>query len=134
MSDQRPEISVKNKYWIPKYRYLELKNFCLQYPEWKLALNSITLLQANSQNFTSGNFSDPTSAIALKRNEYSSKISVIEQTAKEADDALYRWLIKGITGSYGYDYLKYQMNMPASRSMYYNRYRKFFFILDKKRN
>lgn len=29
----RPETSKKNKYWIPRHRYHELKHFCLQYPE-----------------------------------------------------------------------------------------------------
>lgn len=27
----RPEISVKNRYWLPKHRYYELYHFCLQY-------------------------------------------------------------------------------------------------------
>lgn len=129
----RTELSTKNKYWIPKHRYLELKNFCLQYPDWKLALNSITLLKANSQISSSGNFSDPTETIALKRDNYLQKISMVEDTAKESDYTLYQWLIKGITGPYGYDYLKYQLNIPASRDMYYDRYRRFFWILDKKR-
>ena len=31
----RPELSSKNKYYIDKHRYYELKHFCLQYPEWK---------------------------------------------------------------------------------------------------
>lgn len=129
----RTEISVKNKYWIPKHRYLELKNFCLQYPDWKLALNSISFLKANFEISPSGNFSDPTMEIVCKRDHYQQNINLIENTAKEADYALYQWLIKGITGPHGYDYLKYQLNIPASRDMYYDRYRKFFFILDKKR-
>lgn len=133
MNEQRSVLSPKNKYWIPKHRYLELKNFCLQYPEWKLALNSITVLQAHSQIFSSGNFLDPTQAICLKRNDYAQKISMIEDAAKEADYAISKWIIKGVTGSYSYDYLKYQLELPASRDLYYDRYRKFFWILDKKR-
>ena len=134
MSDQRSEISVKNKYWIPKHRYLELKNFCLQYPDWKLALNSISFLKTFSEFSPSGNFSNPTYEITKKRIEYMEKISMIEQAAKESDELLWSWLIKGVTGSYSYDYLKYQLNIPASRSTYYDRYRKFFFILDKKKS
>lgn len=33
----RPELSEKNKYWLEKHRYYELKHFCLQYPLWKQA-------------------------------------------------------------------------------------------------
>lgn len=130
---QRSVLSPKNKYYIPKYRYLELKNFCLQYPDWKTAINQITILQAHSRISSTGFFSDPTYSIVLKKAEYERKISIIEDAAKEADYTLCKWLIKGITGSYSYEYLKYQMNIPASRDMYYDRYRKFFWILDKKR-
>ena len=37
----RPEISKKNRYWIDKHRYYELKHFCLQYPTWKKAHSSL---------------------------------------------------------------------------------------------
>ena len=33
----RSELSKKNKYWIERHRYYELKHFCLQYPIWKKA-------------------------------------------------------------------------------------------------
>ena len=34
----RPELSKKNKYWIPKHRYYELKHFVMQYPQWVEAI------------------------------------------------------------------------------------------------
>ena len=43
-TDIRPEVSVKNKYWISRHRYYELKHFCLQYGEWKQAYNSCTVM------------------------------------------------------------------------------------------
>ena len=33
----RPVLSEKNKYYIDKHRYYELKHFCLQYDDWKKA-------------------------------------------------------------------------------------------------
>ena len=36
----RAKISEKNKYYIDKHRYYELKHFCLQYNEWKKAYAS----------------------------------------------------------------------------------------------
>lgn len=30
----RSKVSEKNEFYISKYRYLELKNFCLQFDEW----------------------------------------------------------------------------------------------------
>ena len=38
MKHEKPELSRKNPYRLPKYRYLELKNFCFQYNDWKRAL------------------------------------------------------------------------------------------------
>lgn len=30
----RSKVSISNEFYISKFRYLELKNFCLQYDEW----------------------------------------------------------------------------------------------------
>lgn len=41
MSRERAELSKKNPYHIPRYRYYELKYFCRQYNDWKKALTLI---------------------------------------------------------------------------------------------
>ena len=133
MKNQRSELSTKNKYWIPKYRYLELKNFCLQYPEWKISLASLDPLQAHSLKHASGKITDPTNDYAIQRSNLQNKISIIDTCAEQADASIAYWLIKGITQNYSYEYLKYQLNLPASRDYYYDRYRKFFWILDRQR-
>ena len=133
MNNQRSEISVKNKYWIPKYRYLELKNFCLQYPEWKKTITSITNMKAHSQISTSGNFSDPTFDIALRKMKYQSLVDLVEQTVIDADSDIAKWLLKGITENISYEFLRYQLDLPAGREMYYDRYRRFFWLLDQRR-
>lgn len=133
MNNQRSELSTKNKYWIPKLRYLELKNFCLQYPDWKLALKEIVLLKSKSEISSSGNFSDPTNLLAAKRMQYEERIHLIESTADLADPEISKWILKGVTEGYTYEYLRHQLGLPAGRDMYYDRYRKFFWILDQKR-
>lgn len=40
MSRERAELSKKNPYHIPRYRYYELKYFCRQYDDWKKAPDS----------------------------------------------------------------------------------------------
>ena len=133
MNNQRSELSEKNKYWIPKFRYLELKNFCLQYSDWKKALNEISFLKAKSEISSAGNFSNSTENLAFKIANIQDRIDLIEKTAKESDPELAKWLIKGVTENLTYEYLKYQLDLPAGRSMYYDRYRKFFWILDQRR-
>lgn len=51
----RPEISKKNRYWIDKHRYYELKYFCLQYPTWKKAHSS---LDSNVNNNGNANYNN----------------------------------------------------------------------------
>ena len=131
---QRAKISIKNKYYIPKFRYLELKNFCLQYNDWKLALKEISLIRAHLETGNDTASSNPTEEMAAKRIRYVENINLIEETAKLADPLIAKWIVKGVTESYTYEYLHLKLEMPASRDMYYDRYRRFFWILDKKRS
>lgn len=44
----KPELSKKNKYWVDKNRYYELKYFCLQYPLWKRAYEELDGIHTSS--------------------------------------------------------------------------------------
>lgn len=131
-NQQRSKISVKNKYWIPRFRYLELKNFCLQYKDWKLALKEIPLLKSEFEKTSTSLLGDPTELIAIKRLKYEHNIELIEETAALADQTISKWIIKGVTESYSYEYLHYQLDLPVGRDTYYDRYRKFFWLLDQR--
>jgi hypothetical protein len=134
----RAEISEKNKYYIDKHRYYELKHFCLQYNEWKKAYTSCceTIIFASryEQLPSSSRISDLTAKYATLRAQYAQKIELIEKTAKEADDYLYPYILKAVTEGLSYPYLKTRMNIPCGRDMYYDRYRKFFWLLSESRN
>lgn len=134
----RPEVSVKNKYWIDKHRHYELKHFCLQYPRWKklyIYLDNKTTISPKLYE-VKGNRGkvDMTARIAIDKAYYLEKIDLIEETAMETDSSLYPYILKGITEGLSYTYLKTKMNMPCGKDMYYDRYRKFFWILSNKRN
>ena len=49
----RPELSKKNKYWIDKNRFYELKYFCLQYPLWKKTYEALEGIRLYSYDLTS---------------------------------------------------------------------------------
>lgn len=79
MSRERAELSKKNPYHIPRYRYYELKYFCRQYDDWKKALTLIDGWQT-PPNDISGIIKgcppeSPTERIALSRVFYSNCIS-----------------------------------------------------------
>lgn len=134
----RPEISENNKYWISKHRYYELKHFCLQYPIWKkayllldnTALNAIKFNEIQENN-TVG---DPTAMRAIRKAYYKEKICLIEDVAKEADQYLYSYILKAVTEELSYNYLRLKLEIPCGREMYYDRYRKFFWLLSDRRD
>ena len=134
----RPEISEKNKYYIDKHRYYELKHFCLQYKEWKKAYalcNESIIFTSNLDRLTSSNTtSDLTAKYAIRRIHYGDKIKLIERIVKETDEYLYPYILKAVTEGLSYTYLKTRLDMPCSRDMYYNRYRRFFWLLSQERN
>lgn len=134
----RPEISEKNKYWIDKHRHYELKHFCLQYPSWKKAYaafdNSSMSLSTIDAMPTSNIPGDPTAKRALMKAHYSERMRLIEEVAKEADKYLYDYILRAVTENLSYTYLKARLEIPCGRDMYYDRYRKFFWLLNKARN
>ena len=138
---ERTEISRKNKYWIPKHRYLELKNFCLQYNEWVKDLENHSMdaipsgISYDKMPGGSGT-GDPTAQIAIARADYDSapsKIQLINRTAYEADPALAKYIIWNVTEGVPYWKLRQAHQIPCSKNTFSNRRRKFFWILSKKR-
>lgn len=131
----RPELSESNKYWIDKHRHYELKHFCLQYPLWKKAYAAYSELCTTTSTYeripaTNGP-SDITAKYAMLMASYSDKMELIKQAAMEADEDLYLYILKAVTEGLSYTYLKASLNIPCSRDTYYDRYRRFFWILNK---
>lgn len=132
----RSDISRKNKYWIDKHRHYELKHFCLQYPEWKKAYHSspnisLSVIDVIPRN---SSYSDPTSKEAIRKIYYKEKMDLIERTAMDADQELHDYILKAVTEGLSYTYLKSTFDIPCGKDLYYNRYRRFFWLLDKERD
>lgn len=135
----RPEIKEKNKYHIGKHRYYELKHFCLQYWDWKKklveleemdAVKSSTLSAAKPANMS---LHDDISELAIKRRALKAKMELVETMAKSADRELYWYLMKTVTEGASYVNLRTKYDIPCGKNMFYDRYRKFFWLLDKER-
>ena len=134
----RPEISEKNKYYIDRHRYYELKHFCLQYKEWKknyeLCNDSIIFASSLEKTPASNMPSDLTAKYAMKKAYYGDRIKLIEHAAMEADSYLYKYILKAVTEGLSYTYLKTSMEIPCGKDMYYDRYRRFFWLLSELRD
>ena len=131
----RAEISEKSKYWINKHRHYELKHFCLQYPFWQNAYNELDGLKGRSDDISSRSNipGDPTCQCAEARNRYFEKMDLVRRMAYEADPFLASYIFKAVTEDLSFTYLKTRLEIPCSRDTYYDRYRKFFWLLNQAR-
>lgn len=133
----RPELSEKNKYWIDKHRYYELKHFCLQYPIWKKAYAALDgLAKPSNDPVVSSNkrhTSDPTAKCVEARIFYSERIEMLERIAAETDPELGNYILQAVTMGLSYDILKARLEIPCCKDVYYDLYRKFFWLLSKER-
>lgn len=133
---QRPELSKKNPYWIPKEKYYELLYFSRQYNTMRQEKRDLLRTYPSigtSEYVMTSDISDPVIKAAIRAEELSAKMKLIEDTVMEAGPDIYKWLLIGVTTDYSYNYLARKLNMPAGKDLYYDRYRKYFYYLSKKR-
>ena len=130
-----PEVSKKNKYWIERHRYYELKHFCMQYPIWKKAYDGIDGMSRQPANLEAivkiTGTSDPTAKCAEAREFYAKQMGMVEMAAKLTDELLGKYVLMGITEGISYDIVRARTNIPCCKDTYYELYRKFFWILNK---
>lgn len=118
---------------ISKDRYLELLHFCRQLPEWQKQADSY--LGASAQNYdpsphSKGAVSDPTQLAVLRREQYCTRIGIINQAAQAAGAEWSHILIQNVC----YARPLWQFDpviMPTSnRNAYYAAKKLFFKALD----
>lgn len=126
----------QDKYNISKYRFRELYYFCLQYHEWQdeLKYNTDTVGAICYDGLPHGsNISDQTGNLGARRAELARRCEIIEQTAVEADPEIYQYILRAVTDEHiTYKYLKTVMGIPCGKDMYYDRRRKFYWLLSRK--
>lgn len=129
----RPSISHKSPYYISKHRYYELKHFCLQYKEWEKEYADLSFIKSHMPNATDGksSMSDNTSAIAIKMAIISKNMEMVKKCSINSDASLAPFIFKAVTEGRSYTYLSNVLGIPCGKDMYYDRYRKFFFLLSQ---
>lgn len=136
MPTRRYKLSSKNPYKISHYKALELRYFCLQYPEWKklyremnLDAPAISYDGIHVQNTQANKVED--TAIRLKDLSY--KIRLVEETVHLTSPEMEKWLLKGVTTETNYHELFFSDGIPCCEKQYYILRRKFFWLLSKER-
>lgn len=122
-------------YGISKYRYRELKAFCLQYPE-KMEKVQYGLISHEPTEVRSGRISRPTEEQAINNSPYLQDILMIESAAREASPELYHWILASVTENLCYEdveYLNGHGRIMVGKTDFYGYRRKFYDILNKKK-
>ena len=133
----RNEISEKNKYHLPKHRYLELKHFCLQYNDLYKEMQNVSLLSPVEfqEVYSIGSHSDPTAALARYLERLGGRMFPIHEALEKTveDQYIKECLFDAVTNGLSYEQINAQKQVPCCREVYYDLYRKFFWHLDKSR-
>ena len=131
----RPELSKKNKYYVPRNRYFELKYFCLQYKDYQRAYNELcTAISSGIVKIQKrdGAYSEDQSFYI--REVYLDKMNLIEDVSRMTDPVFGDYIFKAVTEGLTYQHFKTKDRIPCGRDYYYELYRKFFYILDHKKD
>lgn len=128
--------TLNEKYNISRHRFAQLYHFCLQYPEWrdelKYKTDNVCSVEITDMPTAHNNESN-VEKLAIRRAQLESKCKLIEQTAMEADPDIYQYLIKAVTCEcISYNYLRTYMGIPCGKNYYYDKRRKFYYLLSKK--
>lgn len=134
-----PRDTPYRKYNISKHRFLALYHHALQYREWKDELkykyNTIKAVSVSGDVLTASGNSDQTGDAAIAIMDIKNKISTIEESAMLADKDLYEYILKSVTEEHvTFNYLQTHMNIPCSANTFYDRRRRFYWILSSKVN
>lgn len=137
-SDIRTSISKRNPWYISKERYLELYHFCRQYKEWKEAYIELEEKEISCTSFlcvkNDFEISDPAGNTAVEMAILKSNMELVETVANGTDEVLGKYIFKAVTEGLAFTKLKTMYEIPCERDMYYDRYRKFFWLLNNAQN
>ena len=132
----RPEVSGKNPYWIEKHRYYELLHFCLQYRSWQkqyAELDGYPTASYSKEDVHGTEIADPTERIAEQKLYFRDRMEMVEKAARDTDPVIGAYIFKAVTEGYSYEHLRVKDRLPCCKNIYYELYRKFFWLLDKAR-
>lgn len=136
----RNELAPDSQYYVPKFRRMELKYFCLQYPMWeheyKMWLDTKHGSSVIIVGKHSSEYKDMVTRIAEKRESLRSKINLVRNTLSEViplDDGLYNPMLTAVTTDKSYEDLNRYCDLTCGRNQYYKYLRQFYWLLDKKK-
>lgn len=131
-SNERGELSKKNPYYIPKYRYYELKYRCLQYKDWeqqyKEAVNFLATNDISKDKVDGGKRRDPVYEAYIKRAEYCNRMDMLKHCIKSLPEYLREPIFEAVTTGKGWQVIQAKYELVCPRDEYFKAYHYFFYI------
>lgn len=128
----RPEISSRKKYYLTKHRYYELLHFCRQYDDYD---NEVRILEQEIlkspayEEIRGSGIPDKTQEYATRIFVLTNKMDMIRDCCNKADPDLSNYIFKAVTKGDSFVKLTMVDEIPCSKNTFYDRYRKFFWLL-----
>lgn len=127
--------SKRSKYHVAKEDYITAIHWSLRYPDWIKELRNLPdtskAIDYSQDKVQTSNDYDSTMETAIRREELSKKIELLQATVKEASEDLYEWLLKSVTLGLNYWQLQ-QLGMPATKNDFYDKRQKYYYLLSKR--
>lgn len=121
------------KYKLDKHEFLKAYHHAMCYNEWRQeydALMDTTKAISYDGMPHAANTADTTALAAEKREALGRKMQLIEETVMEAEPEIYRYLLLAVTNEgVTYEYLRTIHHIPCGKDMFYDRRRKFYYLL-----
>lgn len=121
-------------YGISKYRYQELKAFCLQYEEKKQKIAYGTSGNGYGVKFGGNSCKSPVEKQAIRNTVYQKDVAMIEEAAVKTNHWIAKYLLKSVTEDLSYEFIMYDGELgkiPVGKTEFYAYRRLFFHYLDE---
>lgn len=134
----RAELNPKNKYWISKHRFYEVCHHCYQYSEWEDEYNTLNDVAVQGLDYDKPPadpyaIGDATANMATRMAQLRQRMELVEKTAEETDPEFAQYILKAVTKEHvTYNYLRQVLGMPCGKNQYYERRRKFYWLMSQK--
>lgn len=140
----RMRAGWKGKYQIGKHEFYTAYHYALQYRDWiaqrNNLVNSVQAIRYDKEKIQISPSQDNLELQAIKLAELTHKIQLIERTAYDADQSIYKWILKAVTNEgVSFEKLKNPSSsdiepIPCGRSYYFEHRRKFYWLLFNRMN
>lgn len=128
-------LSMKNKYYIPKYRYYELKYRCRQYNDWLEEFNNATGYLAthdpSKERVDGGEEKNLVYEAMLKRQYYKVKMDRLKHCLLSLPMTLQNPIFEAVTEGKGWQVIQAKYGLTCTRYEYYDAYHFFFYTYGK---